>query len=183
MHLSETANASPLFSRLRPGETQCIDPSPFAALRVRMTSRMTMYWNRTLAEDCNQTRAAMRRERMISDLPLELRRPTAGNGCVARWAASFWSETIILDEIAVALNQHFPAVVTTGIFQIADHSRQISGVNVFQARLLSDFSCTLQIFGLCVIRIVHLVVFVKRGHVPRDEWRDAGERVGSATQF
>src|SRR5205809_2373012 len=90
-------------------------------------------WERVLAEDCNQTRAAMRRERMVGDLALEFWCPPARNGRVARRAVSLRGEPIVLDEVAVALDQHFAAIVAAGVFEIADHARQVSGIDVTQA--------------------------------------------------
>src|SRR5215471_4657079 len=99
---------------------------------------------------------------MVGDLAFKLPRPAAGDRGIAGWATALWSEAIIFNEIAVALDQQFAAVVTASIFQIANHSGQISGIDIFQARLLSDFGGTQQVFGSRVLGIVHLVVLVKR---------------------
>src|SRR5215471_8149401 len=120
---------------------------------------------------------------MVGDLAFKLPRPAARDRGTAGGATALWSEAVIFNEIAVALDQQFAAVVTASIFQIANHSGQISRIDIFQAGLRSDFGGTQQIFGSGVVGIVHLVVLVKCSHVPWNEWRDAGEKLSQATQF
>ena len=63
-------------------------------------------------------------------------------------------------------DQHFTTVVTARVLEIPHHPRQVSRVNVAQTGLLPNLRGSQQVFRARVLGIVHLVVLVKRGHVP-----------------
>src|ERR1700685_4081163 len=94
---------------------------------------------RSVIEDCNQTRAPLRQERTVGDLPLEFRRPAARNRSLAGRTAAVCSHPILLYVVTVATDQRVAAVVALCVFVVAHHARQVSRVNVAQARLIPDF--------------------------------------------
>ena len=65
----------------------------------------------------------------------------------------------------------------------ADVARKISGIDVAKAGARADLRRAQQVFGLRVAGIGHLVVLVKRGDMPRDVDRDAGNKLGQPLQF
>src|SRR5580700_3588499 len=91
-----------------------------------------------LVENIDQPRFLPRQERPVGDLAGESWRPSAGNKRTAGETCSFGSQPIILDEVAISLDERDPALVTLRVLLIANHARQVSGINVFQACILSD---------------------------------------------
>ena len=75
---------------------------------------------------------------MVGHLPIKLGRPAPRNRRAAGWALPFRGQAILLDEITVAPNEREIALMAARVFQIADHARQISRINILQARLLAD---------------------------------------------
>ena len=72
-----------------------------------------------------------------------------------------------------------------GVFPAADLAGKVSGVDVAEAGLAADFDGLQQICNVGVAGdiILHFVVAVEGGHVPRNVWRDSGEKFGEAAEF
>src|SRR5256885_4503249 len=80
----------------------------------------------------------MRQERNSSYLPIKLGRPSAGQHRATPGTASFGGQMVVLDEIAVALDQRLAAVVTMCVFQISNQSGEITRVDVAKPRFFSN---------------------------------------------
>ena len=83
---------------------------------------------------------------------------------------------VVLDEIAVALDQRLAAVVTMCVFQISNQSGEITRVDVAKPRFFSNFRGPEQISGCGVFRTGHLIVLVESSHMPGNIGRDAGKK-------
>ena len=70
------------------------------------------------------------------------------------------------------------ALVTIGIFKTPNPPRSVTGVYVPQALFVSDFCCPDQSLDGGVGRVSHLVIFVKRRHMPGDIGRYVGQESG-----
>src|SRR5690242_4117576 len=105
-------------------------------------------------------------ERVRGDLTVELRRPAAGKFRSAAGASAIRCEAIFLNEVAVTADQSLMAAGAVSIFPVSDHSWQIPWIDISQTGLSADRSGPQQVFRSCITRIIHLVVAVKRGHVP-----------------
>ena len=118
-------------------------------------------------------------------MAFETRGPAAGDRGGTVRTVAIGGEAIILDQIAVALDQSFMALRAARVFPLADHAGKIAGVDVAEARLAADFDGLQQIFdsGVAGDIVLHFVIAVKGGDVPRDIGRDAGEEFGEAAQF
>src|SRR5258708_33007981 len=110
---------------------------------------------------------------MRSDLPVEVGCPAAGNLGGAMGTTALGGKAIVLDQVAVPLDDRFATLWTTCVFPIADHARQISGVDVAKSRLPADFDGAQQIVGPRIPRIGHFVVPMKCSDVPGDVGGDA----------
>ena len=129
-------------------------------------------------QDCNQTGAMVRQERTVGDLRLEFRRPTSRNRGYCTMGNILPGKAIVFNEIAVTLDNRLAATMTARIFVTANHSRQVSSVNVTKPGLPSNCNGPQQIFRRGVVGISHFVVFVECGHMPGNVRRDAGKKIG-----
>src|SRR4030081_3591291 len=120
---------------------------------------------------------------MRGDLAVEVRGPAAGNLGGTLRTTALWSEAIVFDEIAVALDDCFATLRAARVFPVADHARQISGVDVAKSCLLADFDGAQQVGGASIPRIGHFVVTMKCGAVPRNGGGDSGGKVWEAAQL
>ena len=80
-------------------------------------------------------------------------------------------------------DKRLATLMATCVFQVPDSARQIPGIDVAQAGIPANFGGPQQILRAGVLRIVHLVVFVKCSHMPRDIGRHAGEKVRQPFKF
>src|SRR5713101_1963041 len=87
------------------------------------------------------------------------------------------------NEVAVAFNQKLLAVGTTGVLKVSYLSRQISDINVAQSGFPANFRCTDQGLRTGIVRVGHLVVFVKRRGVPGNVWRHTCNKCCKPVQF
>src|SRR6266446_5564721 len=87
------------------------------------------------------------------------------------------------NEVAVALNQKLLAVGTTGVLKVSYLSRQISDINVAQAGFPANFRRTHQGLRTGIVRVGHLVVFVKRRGLPGNVWRHTCNKCCKPVQF
>src|SRR5215467_8154765 len=115
----------------------------------------------------------MRHKGIGGNLSAKGRIPSSRNAGTAGRAATSRSEMVSPNEIPVARNEEFLTVVTTRVLPVADHARQISGIDVTQPSLLADFCCPYQRLRPGVFGIHHFVVFMKSRHVSRNIRRDA----------
>src|SRR5580692_3402646 len=85
----------------------------------------------------------------------------------------------------MAFDQGFIAVWTACVFPFADPAWEIAGVNVAKSGLAADFDGPQQVFGICVAGyvVLHFVVAVEGGDVPRDVRGDSREEFGEAAEF
>ena len=67
----------------------------------------------------------------------------------------------------MTLDEHRAAAVAAGVLEIADPSWDVAGIHVAQAVRLTDLRRSQQHLGRRVLRVVHPVVLVERGDVPR----------------
>ena len=75
------------------------------------------------------------------------------------------------------------APVTMRVFQFADPARKVTRIHVTQAGVAPDLRGLEKHGGRRVRRVRHAVVLVKRGDMPREILRDAGEKRGHSPQF
>src|SRR5262249_50312741 len=87
-------------------------------------------------------------------------------------------QSVLLNVVAVSLDEQCTALMAPRVLEIADLTRQVSRVDVSQAITPADFGRAHQHFRSGVLRIVHSVVLVERGHVPWNERRDASQECG-----
>ena len=80
----------------------------------------------------------MRGERAVGDLAVEVRGPAARDLGGAARATAVGCEAVVLNEISVAADQSLAALRATRIFPRADPAGKIAGINVTQARRLTD---------------------------------------------
>src|SRR5215831_13549209 len=110
----------------------------------------------------------MWQERMIGDLAAEFGGPAPGDGGAAGKAVPFGGEVVVANQIAVTADHGLPAIGAARVFEIAHPSGEVTGVDVAQARLLTDVGGAKEILGASVGWIFHLVILVKGGDVPGD---------------
>lgn len=75
----------------------------------------------------------MRQKRTGGNLTIKLRRPAAGNAGSAVGTRSLAGQAIILNQVCITLDQGRAAVVTAGIFQIANLPGKIPRIHVPQS--------------------------------------------------
>ncbi len=93
----------------------------------------------TFLPDCNEKRVLARQERTGGDLRFEASGPAAGDCGRALGTAAIGGEPVVLDQIAVALDQSFAALWAARVFPWADHAGKIAGVDVAKPRVAADF--------------------------------------------
>ncbi len=120
---------------------------------------------------------------MGGDLAVEVGCPAAGNLGRTMRTPAFRGQTIIFDQVAAPLDDCFATLRASRVFPVADHARQIARVDVAQSSLPADFDRAQQIVRPRISRIGHLVVPMKRGHVPGNVGGDASEEFCQAAQF
>src|ERR1019366_6019414 len=69
------------------------------------------------------------------------------------------------------------------ILELSNAARQVAAIDVAQSRLAPDGCRSQQILRTRVVRRNHLVILMKRGHVPRDIGRDASYELSQFPQF
>src|SRR5437868_3140154 len=109
-----------------------------------------------------------RSKRKRGNLSFELLAPTARNFRVALRARSIFGDVVLLNHVAISLDEQFMTVRTIRVLEVANSSRQITGIDEPQSCLTSNLSRTLQRRCRRVFRIGHLVVLMERRHVPRN---------------
>src|SRR5579871_148750 len=122
-------------------------------------------------------------ERTIGELAVKLGGPAAGNLGGAARTGTLGGEAVILNEITVAADQRFPALRAARIFQRADHAGKIAGIDVAQSRGTSDLCGAEQIPGRSIALVIHLVIGMKCGHMPRNINGNAREEFGELAEF
>ena len=85
--------------------------------------------------------------------------------------------------VSSAFDKELAAARAECALQITHPSGQIARIDETKPRATANLSCSNEIFRSCVIRVRHLVVFVKRGHVPGNIQRDARYKFRQAFQF
>src|SRR3974390_3415250 len=70
-----------------------------------------------------------------------------------------------------------------GVFEVVDLPRQVARVHVTKAISASDLRRLEQHVNRRIRRLLHLVVAVKCGDMPRNIRRDAGDKCGQAFEF
>ena len=108
-------------------------------------------------------------------MAVEARAPAPGHDRRARRAAAIRSDAVIPDVIAVPANEHVAARRAACVLEAADAARQVAGIDVPQAVRAADRRGVDQHARSRVRRIGHLVIGVKRGDVPRNVRRHAGD--------
>src|SRR5579859_828689 len=101
--------------------------------------------------------------------------PPAGYRRIAGGATAARRDPVAADVVSVALDQGVTAGRTMSVFEVADLSGQVARVHVPEAGATANGRGSEQHLGRRVGRFPHLVVSVKRGHVPRDVRRHAGD--------
>src|SRR5215210_700298 len=96
----------------------------------------------------------------------ELRTPHARNLSAARRAGARGGQIVAADEIAIALDDHVSTLGAMRMFESANTSRKIAGVDVAQACRLCDCGRSQQHRCGRVGGIRHLVVGMKCRHMP-----------------
>src|SRR5947209_9407489 len=109
--------------------------------------------------------------------------PPSRNAGAARRAATLRSEMVPSDEVPVTLDEKFPTVRASRVLPVADHARQVPGIDVTQACPLADLCCPHQRLGAGVLWIGHFVIFVKGRYMPRNIRGHARQKLGQASQF
>src|SRR5437879_5302926 len=109
-----------------------------------------------------------RPERSRRNLALEVVAPPAWYVCTTAGAAAARRDPVVADVVPVALDQRVSAAWAVGVFEVADLPRQVAGVHVLKAGAAADGGGGEQHLGRRVDRFPHLVVSVKRRHVPWD---------------
>ena len=111
--------------------------------------------------------------------------PAAGDCGGALGAVAVWGEAVVLDQIAVALDQSFVALRAARVFPFADLAREGCRRRCSGGRTGGRFRRRAgDLRGSCRGRlVVHFVIAVKGGDVPGDIGRDFGEEFGEAAQF
>src|SRR5277367_2942438 len=117
------------------------------------------------------------------NLAFEFCRPAAGDFVLAFRAMAFGAQTVVLDQVAIALDQSVAAHGAASVFPRAYLAREIAGVDVAEAGLAADFSGMEQIFGTRISWTGHLVVAVECGYMPGNVGRDSGQKFGQAADF
>ena len=84
------------------------------------------------------------------------------------------------DHISAPLDERRAAPTASRVFEVADAAGTIARIHVPQPALPADRGGGHQLMRGRVGAVGHLVVGVKRGDVPRDVRRDAGEKLASA---
>src|SRR5207244_9988634 len=67
--------------------------------------------------------------------------PPPGDAGAARRAATLRREEVACNQITVAFNQKLLALRATRVLPVADHARQVPGIDVTQACPLADLCC------------------------------------------
>src|SRR6266542_4458115 len=125
----------------------------------------------------------MRDEGVVSDLAAEGWVPAPGNRFAALWTAAIRCQTILRDEISVTFHEKLMAIGTASIFKVAHRARKIARVDVTKAGLFSDLGGAHERLRAGVVRIGHLVIFVKCRDVPWNIRRDADQKLRQTGQF
>src|SRR5579862_4564439 len=120
---------------------------------------------------------------MTGNLIVKLGRPPPRNRRLAGRASPIGSQTVVFYKISMPPDQRLPALVTPRVLEATHFPRQISRVNVMQARVPADLRRLHQMLRTGVFGIVHSVVLVKRGNVPWNERRDACKKSGQTFEF
>ena len=68
------------------------------------------------------------------------------------WAVPFRRQTIFLDEISMAPDESFPALMAVRVLQFTNLAWKIACINISQARFVSYCSRTQQIFSAGIVR-------------------------------
>jgi len=117
------------------------------------------------------------------DLAFEAGGPAAGDCSCTLRAAAVLGKEIVLDQVAVALDQRFVTSWAARVFPLANHAGKVAGVDVAKAGLAADFDGAEQIFRVRVTRAGHFVIAMKSGDVPGNVGRNARQKFGEAAQF
>ena len=90
---------------------------------------------------------------------------------------------VLANHIAVAADKGPVAVRTVGVLIFFHAPWQIPGIDEIQPGLVSDLSRAQQRFRGCILRVGHLVVFVKGCHMPGDIRGNGTQETGRLEQF
>src|ERR1700682_823128 len=86
-------------------------------------------------------------KRRSRNLAIKFLRPAARERRVASRATAFWSQLVLFDQISIAPDQHFAALMAMSIFQILHPPGKVAGVDVAQPSFTTDGGGAQQIFG------------------------------------
>src|ERR1051325_5694984 len=87
-------------------------------------------------------------------------RPNARDAAATRRAFSVGADPVLLDHVAVALDQEVSAVGTVGVLPRADATGEVARVDELEPGLRPDLARAHQDFGGRVVGVGHLVVLV-----------------------
>src|SRR5207244_12440248 len=110
-------------------------------------------------------------------------RPNARDAAATRRAFSVGADLVLLDRVAVALDQEVAAVGTVGVLPPADATGEVARVDEFEPGSRPDLARAHQDLRRRVIGVGHLVVLVEGRHVPWDLGRDRGQVLRGAGEL
>src|ERR1700675_4952160 len=108
----------------------------------------------------------MRQERAGGDLAVKLRAPATGYGARAFGALAIGGIPVVLDLVAVALDESGCALRTARVLELTDPARQVPGIDEAKSGALADIHCAQQVGGLGIGGIGHLLILLGRSDMP-----------------
>src|SRR6187200_1971650 len=124
----------------------------------------TVFFLSFISAPHTETSSGQKRRRRY--LAVELAPPSPRDCRAAVGTGTVGGQTIVLDEIAVPLDEHRATLVAPCVLELADTPGQIARVHVAQAVTPADLRGFHQHLRGGVLGIVHPVVLVERGHMP-----------------
>src|SRR3989442_3091953 len=107
-------------------------------------------------------------------------RPNAWNPPAARGTTAVASDALLLDDVTIAFDHQIAAIRAVGVLPASHTAGEIACIHELQPGARPDFTRMDQRRRRRVRRIGHLVVLVKRRHVPgRSEERRVGKECRS----
>src|SRR6202171_169335 len=130
-----------------------------------------------------RTQENSRRLSSVGTTSVDCSPPGSGDLLLTLEAGSAAGKPVVEDSVADPPDQGGLAAGAARVLVPAHPAGQVSGVDVLEAGLLANARSPQQGLGRGVVRVLHLVVLVKAGDVPRDAGRDAAQEPGDVAQF
>src|SRR6202035_1657098 len=130
-----------------------------------------------------RTQENSRRLSSVGTTSVDCSPPDSGDLLLTVEAGSAAGEPVVEDSVADPANQGGLAAGAARVLVAAHPAGQGSSGDVLEGGLLSNAGGPQQGLRRGVVRVLHLVVLVEGGDVPRDAGRDAAQEPGDVAQF